>query len=268
MPIPTGETLTLKFAGYDNLEVRFPETEHTLDQDEEWFELRDGDTWRRLRLHDYTEIYKVPGLYESLFYRLLRCCSPRRVVNLLEAVLRDAGEAPRDLRVLDVGAGNGMVGEQVWNLGATHIVGVDIFEEAKEAALRDRAHIYADYLVADLTDLEEETERRVRRQALNCLTTVAALGYGDIPPRAFLKALDLVDTPAWVAFNIKEDFLWRSSSDETGFERLVDRLRTERVMRVEAYRRYPHRISIRGKPLYYVAVVARKLRDLPDEWLD
>jgi hypothetical protein len=64
-----------------------------------------------------------------------------------------------------------------------------------------------------------------------------------------------VDTPAWLAFNIKENFLWRS--DETGFGRLVDRLRTERVMRVEAYRRYPHRVSIRGEPLYYVAVVAR-----------
>ena len=94
-------------------------------------------------------------------------------------------------------------------------MGIDIFQEAKEAAERDRPGVYDDYLVRDLTDLPEPDEERLRQRNFNCLVTVAALGFGDIPPAAFVKALDLIDTPGWIAFNIKEDFL--CERDDTGF---------------------------------------------------
>ena len=45
-------------------------------------------------------------------------------------------ETAAQLRVLDVGAGNGMVGEELDRMGAKHIVGVDIIPEAAEAAQR------------------------------------------------------------------------------------------------------------------------------------
>ena len=62
-------------------------------------------------------------------------------------------ETAAKLRVLDVGAGNGMVGEELDRMGARHIVGVDIIPEAKEAAERDRPGVYDDYFVVDLTDV-------------------------------------------------------------------------------------------------------------------
>jgi hypothetical protein len=99
----------------------------------------------------------------------------------------------------------------------------------------------------------------------NCLTTVAALGFGDIPDKAFAKALDLVETPGWLAFNIKQDFL--EDRDQTGFCRLIKDLSNRGVLEIQAYRRYRHRISITGEPLYYVAMVARKCSDVPDELL-
>jgi 2-polyprenyl-3-methyl-5-hydroxy-6-metoxy-1,4-benzoquinol methylase len=46
-----------------------------------------------------------------LFYDRLKCTSPHKLVSLLNRVVTNAGEAPSQLRVLDVGAGNGMVGE-------------------------------------------------------------------------------------------------------------------------------------------------------------
>src|SRR5436305_13260775 len=47
------------------------------DQDAEWcwVKIEDGPK-RRIRFHDYPEIYEIPGLYERLFYDELRCDSP------------------------------------------------------------------------------------------------------------------------------------------------------------------------------------------------
>jgi SAM-dependent methyltransferase len=258
--------LVLRHPGQPPVQWRLPQATDHLDQDREWCEIHADGSWERLRFHDYDRIYEVPGLYEALFYETLECSSPQRVGGLLSEVLKDHRFPPHKLRVLDVGAGNGMVGEELQELGATHLTGVDIIPEARDATLRDRPDLYDSYLVTDLTDLPEDQEKLLRQQRLNCLSTVAALGYGDIPARAFLTALDVIDTPGWVAFNIKERFLYES--DTTGFAALIDRLRRDRVLRIEAFRRYRHRLSLDGQPLHYVAMVAAKLRNVPDEYLE
>lgn len=244
-------------------QLRLPSVQQRrVSQDAEWCEVVAGGKTRRIRFHDYDEVFKIPGLYEELFYEQLECCSPFRVANLMEDLLADYDQAPEDLRLLDIGAGNGMVGEELRARGVETVVGVDIIPEAKEATHRDRPGVYADYFVTDLTDVPEQDEEELRKYDFNCMTTVAALGFGDIPPAAFLKALDLIDTPGWVAFNIKEDFL--HEEDSSGFSRLVRLLSRERIIQIQAYRRYQHRLSISGEPLHYVGMVARKLRDVPD----
>ena len=39
------------------------------------------------------------------------------------------------------------------------------------------------------------------------------------------------------------------------------------MINAHVYRRYCHRLSVQGKPLYYVAMVARKVHDVPDSLL-
>ncbi len=242
--------------------VRFPKIDSSVSQDHEYCLVRMNGQDQRVRFHDYDEVYRIPGLYEHLFYRHLKCTSPSRVAGLLGETIADTEGADEPLRVLDVGAGNGMVGDELDRLNCERIVGIDIVPEAQRATMRDRPGVYRDYLITDLTDLPEEDERRLRNHKLNALTCVAALGFGDIPPRAFAKALDLVSTPGWMAFNIKEDFV--AERDTSGFCKLMRELRHDGVVRMEAYRRYRHRMSMDGKPLYYIAMVARKLKDLPD----
>jgi predicted TPR repeat methyltransferase len=234
-------------------------------QDEEWCEVLSAGRWRQLRLHDYADIYKAPGLYEHIFEGLLRCNSPRRVVGLLAEVLQDWRELPTDLSVIDLGAGNGMVGEELRRLGVRGLVGVDIIPEAAEAARRDRPGIYDDYVVADLCDLSEGDAERLGRRQPNCLSTVSALGFGDIPTRAFATAFNLIATPGWLAFNIKESFL--NASDASGFARLIHLLAEREIIQVQAYRRYSHRLSVSGRRLNYVAMTARKLREIPESLL-
>jgi len=39
------------------------------------------------------------------------------------------------------------------------------------------------------------------------------------------------------------------------------------VLELQASRRYSHRLNVQGRRLHYVAMVARKLTDLPEEIL-
>lgn len=260
MPASSASTdhLADKVAQYH---LRFPIDSDDLDQDQEWCEVRiDGeDQWTRFRFHDYHNIYEMPGLYEAIFYQCLKCCSPYRVVQLLNDVLMDDPQSVEDLRVLDLGAGNGMVGQELRNIGVPRLVGVDIIPEAMEATHRDRPGVYDDYLITDMTNLDDATRKHLRDTNSNCLTTVAALGYGDIPTDAFVEAYNLIDTPGWLAFNIKQDFL-DDMDDDTGFAGLIRGLMHKRFIEVHAYRRYCHRLSIHGEPLFYVAMVARKFK--------
>lgn len=246
---------------------RYLADRESLNQDEEFCEVRIGEDWQRIRFHDYDQIFAVPGLYEALFYGRLKCCSPQRVAGLLDDVLSDFPQRGGDLRVLDIGAGNGMMGQEMRLMGARHVVGVDIIAEAKTATERDRPGVYDDYLVADLTALTPQQTERLEAARANCLTCVAALGFGDIPPLAFATAYNLIDDNGWLAFTIKENFL-DPDCDVSGFSGLVRQLRSEGLIRVQAYRRYRHRLSITGKPLHYVAMVVTKLREIPEEWFE
>lgn len=245
--------------------IEFPDTARDLSQDEEWFILREGERSRKLRIHDYAELYKVPGLYEKLVYDRLRCDSPRRLAAVLDEALRDWDQGPEDLRVLDLGAGNGVVAEHLQSLGVPYRVGVDLLPEAAEAAKRDRPAAYKDYLVADLTRLKPEEHDQLRRHQLNCLVTVAALGFGDIPVDAFATAFNAIACPGWLAFTIKDDFL---EDRQNPFARLVTTMIDQRVIQVQAFLRYRHRVSVNGQKLHYLALVARKHRALSESLLD
>jgi SAM-dependent methyltransferase len=252
---------------HDAFQITFP-SDASLPQDAEWCEATVKGERRRFRFHDYDAIYDVPGLYEALFYRRLKCASPRRVVGLLGTVLQDNRLDPGDLRVLDVGAGNGIVGERLRELDADRVVGVDIIPEAREAALRDRPRVYDDYLVADLTALTDSQRSSLESASLNALTVVAALGFNDIPPEAFGVAYNLIETGGsggWLAFNVKEDFL--EGGDDTGFAKLIRAMDERNLIQINAYQRYPHRLNTAGEWLHYVAIIAKKRADLPSSMI-
>ncbi len=170
---------------------------------------------------------------------------------------------PATLRVLDLGAGNGMVGEELADLGVASIVGIDLLPEAAAATQRDRPGIYDDYCVLDLTALPGRCRRQLRTHRFNALVTVAALGFGDIPPLAFAEAFNLVADGGWVAFNIKEDFL--DDGHPSGFSKLIGRLLETGIVEKRAEKLYCHRLSATGEELDYVAIVGTKRSDVPVE---
>jgi predicted TPR repeat methyltransferase len=187
------------------------------------------------------------------------------VRNLLEAELADSGTPADALRVLDLGAGNGMVGEELADMGVKSIVGVDIIEKAAEATERDRPGLYDDYHVVDITTLNESDRRELTEYRLNTLACVAALGFGDIPPEAFIAAYNLICPGGWITFNIKEDFLL--NGDRSGFSRLIRAMLDDGTLELRQRQRYQHRLATDRHPLHYVAIVGVKRRDVPERTL-
>ncbi|MCP4544525.1 MAG: methyltransferase [Chloroflexi bacterium] len=249
--------------------VKIPENHaETLSQDQEYCVIADETSNRdhKLRLHEYGKIFSIPGLYELLYHEKLKCRSPERVCALLADAVADSPFDIDDLCVLDLGAGNGMVGEQLEKIGTRAIYGLDIRPEAKEAAERDRPGVYKDYYVADLTQHGEPLYKELGKKQLNCMTVVSALGFDDIPPQAFAAGFNLLSTPALVAFNIKDGFL--SNNDPTGFAFLILRMINAGVLSIHSRVHYQHRLSAQGSPLYYFAIVGEKTADIPQKWVN
>lgn len=236
-----------------------PPPAEVLDQDEAYFYLAKDGEREKIRFHDYGEIYARKGLYEQLFYDRLKCQSPAKVASVLGDAVSKAYDQPSELRVLDLGAGNGMAAEALAPLGASRIVGVDIIQEARDAAIRDRPWVYDHYYVADFCDLGDEERAELRTWSFNCLVSVAALGFGDIPPKATAEALDLIEVGGWIAFNIKGTFL--DASDKSGFSTFVRELIFSEYLDLFHLERYQHRLSIHGQPLRYFAMVGKKRKD-------
>jgi SAM-dependent methyltransferase len=254
-------SLTEKTQEISDIEIRLPDGGAALDQDEEWYEVAISGETHRIRFHDYARTFSLPGVYEHLFYDALECDSPRTVCALLEEQLASEDREPEELRILDVGAGNGMVGERLQEMGADQIVGVDIIEEAAEATERDRPGVYDDYHVVDLTEIPESTQEELATRRFNCMTSVAALGFDDIPPDAFAEAFNLIEPGGLIGLSIKEEMV--SGEDSSGFSRLIDNGIATHALDVKLERRYRHRLNTNGEPLYYVAMVVQKGSELP-----
>lgn len=249
-----------------DLEIALPPRGDELAQDEEWVVVKTRAGWRKVRLHDYHEVFSIPGLYERWVYQVLGCTSPAKLRSLLDRALERAGESPDELEVLDLGAGNGCVAEEFSRLGVDSFVGVDIHEEAREAAHRDRPGLYDDYVVGDLTDLPNDQSQTLDDHRFNCLACVAALGFGDIPTEVFAAAYNRVVDGGWVAFNLKTDFL--DKTDTSGFATLVRSMISGGQLDIAEREIYPHRLSSDGQSLEYAAIIGRKRGDIQPRQLE
>ena len=240
------------------LAVTLPTGDHNLDQNEEYFILND-ETDIKIKFHEYEKIYQIPGLYEEIFHHHLKCQSPEVIADMLYKNVQKDEQNYEELRILDFGAGNGMVAEQLQTENPDIIVGIDILEEAKMAALRDREECYEDYFVVDLDAPEEAVKKKLESYHLNALVSVAALGFDHIPPNSFINAFNLIEKEGWIAFNIRDRFL--TKEDDSGFKNTLDWM-SQGFIELLDERTYRHRYAVNGEEIHYTALIGRKLADM------
>ena len=238
-----------------DFEIQLPESDRDLHIHEEYFWLCQSGTKRKLRLHDYAEVYRIPYLYEHLMEKL-HCKSHNLLPSLLVEQVKQSGGKIEDMVVLDIGAGSGKVGQTLAEFGVESIVGIDIEPEAAKAVEREQPGIYENYYVEDLTDLSETTRSALDSRKFNCLICCSALSGGHVPADALSTALDTIVPKGWICFNVPK-FIW----DNKGAGGLVELhpwvTRTDILEFLET-RSYQHRIHTNAKPLVYVAIIGRK----------
>jgi hypothetical protein len=226
------------------------------DQTEEALVVRhaDGST-DRFRLHEYERVYAVPGLYEEVVQRRLLSASATILAERLIACAAAQGTPAADLAVFDLGAGNGVSGEELRARGAGALVASDSLAEARDAARRDRPGLYAQYLVGDTDDLPQIPEL-IGEHGLNALVAAGALGLGHISAASFHRLWTAFPAGAWFAVSLHEDLAEPGGSDFgdylAGFEARED---GGEILVREPFR---HRLTMAGEPITYVAIVARK----------
>ena len=233
----------------------------SLPQDGEWCIYKTGTEERRIRFHDYHEIYNIPGLYEYLFMDRLQCQTPYKIRELLLKELKNRNIQMDKLKVLDLGAGNGVMGNLIYQAGVAKIVGIDIIKEAQIAAERDQPGLYSDYFTINLANPPSEILKALRNHRFNCLVTASALGFGDIPTSVFKAAYNLINNGGIIAFNIKDRFI--EKFDQTGYFRLFNDMIDEKYISMLQREHYRHRLSTAGTSLYYTAFVGLKNSNIP-----
>ncbi|MBW3652601.1 MAG: hypothetical protein KY433_03215 [Actinobacteria bacterium] len=215
----------------------------------------DGRT-ERMRLHEYDRVYAIPGLYEEVVQRRLQCASPRVLTELLIRCAADAGAAPADLGVFDLGAGNGVLGEELRARAVRTLVASDKSAAARDAALRDRPGLYAEYLVGDTDDLPQ-VERLISEHGLNALVAAGALGLGHVSADSFHRLWSAFPAGAWFSVSLHEDLAEPGGSDFGDYLAGFERRGGGEILARERFR---HRLTMAGQPITYVAIGARKTR--------
>ncbi len=218
--------------------------------DGEYLGLGDGEQEQVVHLHDYPRLYAVPGLYEHIVQELLGCRSPQVAAAALARAARRLDLEPERLRVLDVGAGTGLVGELLRDLSFPVLIGLDALEQARAACLRDRPGVYRDYLVGDLADPSAELTAQLREHRPNALIAAGAFGGTHAPPGALSNALALLPPGAPVVFTI--DRRWLSTDDPGGFRGLLGSGEISLLERTS----FQHRLTTTGTPIQYELIVA------------
>jgi len=189
----------------DLYDIQLKSEEGSVAQSDEIFTAQiDGNTVE-FSMHDYRSMYRVPWLYDSMIFDKLNCQTPYNLADRVKKYIDENWTNGETLRILEIGAGSGAFGEALKDRNIGDIIwGLDIIEEAKLAADRDRPGVYDNFLVADLCTLGDEIEHEVSQLSPNCVAVASATGWGNhIPVAGFENAFRLLGPNGLFVFHVK-----------------------------------------------------------------
>ena len=176
------------------------------------------------------------------------------------------------LTILDVAAGNGIVGAELRKQlarkpGIRRLIGTDLLESARSAALRDRPDVYDDYITADLTQHQPQGSG-ILPPSSDIVVICAALGPedGDLPLEAVDGAISLLREGGLLALTVNAAGSQRAGSSPPRWQDFMASVTTTNdvshweSLEEVARRRFRHRKNVQGKWVDdYMALIYKKL---------
>lgn len=218
-------------------------------------------SYENILLHDYRTIFKIQGLFEQIFLIKLRSNSHNIICEKLMTILKGIKIRNADCKILELGAGNGVTGEVFKEHGFQNIVGIDIIEEARNAAFRDRKSIYSKYFVFDSTDQESKEFTFLRKQKFNVLLIVAAIGMGHIGSRSIRNAFNLIIIGGFIVFNIYSKLINQHQDNE--FDSMIATFSAHSKLLLKE--NYVHRLTVNEAEVIYTIFIFRKVTHIEHE---
>ncbi|WP_123658970.1 methyltransferase domain-containing protein [Salinisphaera japonica] len=214
-------------------------------------------TRTNFKMHDYPSMYRVPGLYDAMMFGMLGCRTPALLAKVVEVCL-EASAFNGSIRMLEIGAGSGAFAEQIRrrNFIVERLVGLDIHEEARSAAERDRPGVYDDYLICDLTRLDRHVAERIKDLSPNCVAVASATGWGNhIPVAGFQAAFDHLSDQGWFVFHVKPN---DPDPECIALNEWITQLIASGSILNPTRGRIFHRENVDGNPIFYDYIVGQK----------
>ena len=201
----------------------------------------------------------------------LQCQSPQQLILLLRQYLASDGPnlSRGPLRIIDIAAGNGRVGVELRaslgkQPGISRLVGTDLMESAKLAAMRDRKpYPYDEYVVADLIACSDPAVQEWTRERFDVVTICAALGPGDgdLPLEVVDAVTRFLLVGGLLVFTVNHRTRCRPGGRYEGFLRSLEdsgnKTHWDNLVLVDR-KVYQHRLDVKGKAIEYTALIYQK----------
>lgn len=139
----------------------------------------------------------------------------------------------RDVRILDVGAGTGIIGERLRDIGFRNVDGLDASAEMLKAA--EQKGVYKRYIHGIFTD---EPIAGIADDTYDLIVMCGVCGPGAVPVEAFQEAVRIVKPNGHIVNCLRAEYLETCPEYRGRWEPFVSRLTEEGKWRLVEQHRY------------------------------
>ena len=167
-----------------------------------------------IKVEEVKQIYdKTASEYEQ-FYTKTGWVAYIHSAKLFEKVLSKLG-FEKDCKILDVGAGTGLVGNEMYKLGYANLTGIDLSEEMLAEA--SKKGVYKHLVQVDMYNFDIS----IYSQKFDAVISIGTFTVGQLKPEIIPKLARFVRPGGVVCISFR-DITWENP--ETGFTKQVEEM--------------------------------------------